>query len=41
MNQIISLSEQNKVLALEVDGVSASLAEKSEGLSKALGRFKI
>jgi methyl-accepting chemotaxis protein len=41
MNQIIALSEQNRVVALEVDGVSASLAEKSEGLRAALDRFKI
>ncbi len=41
MNQIIALSEQNRVVAVEVDGVSANLAEKSEGLRQALNRFKI
>jgi len=41
MNQIIALSEQNRVVALEVDGVSGSLAQKSEGLRLALGRFRI
>jgi methyl-accepting chemotaxis protein len=41
MNQIIALSEQNRIVAIEVDGVSANLAQKSEGLREALDRFKV
>ncbi|MDD2898023.1 MAG: methyl-accepting chemotaxis protein [Desulfuromonadaceae bacterium] len=41
MNQICSLSEQNRTVSVEVGGVSASMAQKSEGLREALGRFKV
>ena len=41
MNQIIALSEQNRVVAVEVDGVSGSLAQKSEGLRLALSSFRV
>ena len=41
MNQICILSEQNRSVSVEVGGVSASLAEKSDNLREALERFKI
>ena len=41
MNQIYSLSEQNRSVAIEVGEVSAGMAQKSEGLREALSRFKV
>ena len=41
MNQICILSEQNRSVSVEVSGVSANLAEKSDNLREALERFKI
>ncbi|MDD2898422.1 MAG: methyl-accepting chemotaxis protein [Desulfuromonadaceae bacterium] len=41
MQQVIVLTEQNRSVASEVGGVSASLAEKSEGLRGVLAKFKV
>jgi methyl-accepting chemotaxis protein len=41
MQQIIILSEQNSTVAIEVGGVSNSLAEKSENLRGVLSKFKV
>jgi len=41
MNQICAISEQNRTVSVEVGGVSASMAQKSENLREALMRFKI
>jgi methyl-accepting chemotaxis protein len=40
MTQICSLSEQNRAVAVEVGGVSAGMARKSEDLRQALARFR-
>jgi methyl-accepting chemotaxis protein len=41
MQQIIRLTEQNSAVAVEVGGVAASLAEKSESLRGVLSKFKV
>ena len=41
MQEIIILSEQNNSVAREVGGVSANLAEKSEGLRTVLSKFRV
>jgi methyl-accepting chemotaxis protein len=41
MQQIIILSEQNSTVAIEVGGVSNSLADKSENLRGVLSKFKV
>ena len=41
MQQIIRLSEQNSAVVVEVGGVAASLAEKSESLRGVLSKFKV
>lgn len=41
MNNLVSLSDQNRTVASKVDEVSGSLAKKSEDLNLALHRFKV
>lgn len=41
MQQIIRLSEQNSAVVVEVGGVAATLAEKSESLRGVLSKFKV
>ena len=41
MHQIIIMSEQSSAVAVEVGGVSSSLAEKSERLRGVLAKFKV
>jgi len=41
MQQIIILSGQNSSVAIEVGGVSSTLAEKSERLRGVLAKFKV
>ena len=40
MRQITEVTEQNRTVATEVGGVSASLAQKSESLRAALTHFR-
>jgi methyl-accepting chemotaxis protein len=41
MQQIIRLTDQNSSVVVEVGGVAASLAEKSESLRGVLSKFKV